>query len=222
MEQFDQVETLFYFDPDVLILSPWVFFREWVTRGVGLVMDCNAPIVPSNHPWRFKWRELAAPAAEPRNAKASEPFYANSGFFCLGRQHRGFLDLWKAITDRFEGAGGDTRSFHLDQRWRAVTGDQDLLAATTEAWEGPLSYVGPDGMGFNGHYWLLSHATERPKPWRRICIREALKGHPPERTVGIYLDCANGAVRTLSQLSHLLRSLDYRLGRGIGCYWRRP
>jgi hypothetical protein len=216
-EQFPEIDALYYFDPDVVILCPWSFLEQWVEAGPALVMDANFPHVPAHHPWRAEWQTLAA----GRGETTAGP-YPNSGFLGLRRAHAGLLTHWAEATLRFEQAGGNTAIFFLAERWRAVTGDQDLLAAALMDWRRPVSFIGPEAMGFTGHYFLLSHATEQPKPWRRNCLWEALRGSPPRRTVQFFLDYSEGPVRAYSAAQLWWRRAAYRIARLIGGLWRRP
>ena len=213
------INTVFYADADVVFLCPWMFMSRMAHVGVGVVMDSNFPLVPSTHPWRIEWLRYC-----PKKIINDERsfIYPNGGFFCVQRENIGFLDLWKTVTSRFETDGGDTRCYHMEARWQGVNSDQDLLAAALSAWDGPVSIVGPEAMGFTGHYFILSHAIERPKPWRRFCVKEALRGHAPKRTVYFYQNYANGDVNSLSSFNLALRRIDYRIARMIGCIYRRP
>jgi hypothetical protein len=141
------------------------FFGEWVSCGVALCADSNFPRVSLNHPWRCKWAELIAAAGLEVTNRLED--YPNSGFFGIRRQGGAFLDRWIDLTEAFERQGGNTRTFLLSDRTESITGDQDLMAATMMTYSGPVSFLGQEAMGFTGHYFILSHAIESPKPWNK-------------------------------------------------------
>jgi hypothetical protein len=64
----------------------------------------------------------------------------------------------------------DTSNFLI-----SVRSDQELLAAAAMTYR-RISELGLEGMGFNGHFCILSHAIESPKPWMLQPIRSALAG----------------------------------------------
>jgi hypothetical protein len=46
-----------------LLFRPgWSFFEEWVRYGLALVEDCTFPYLPSDHPLRYQWMEVAGSA----------------------------------------------------------------------------------------------------------------------------------------------------------------
>jgi hypothetical protein len=173
--------ALFYADPDITFIAPWKFFEEWVSCGVALCADSNFPRVSLNHPWRCKWAELIAAAGLEVTNRLED--YPNSGFFGIRRQDGAFLDRWIDLTEAFERQGGNTRTFLLSERTESITGDQDLMAATMMTYSGPVSFLGQEAMGFTGHYFILSHAIESPKPWNKKFLLQALKGSRPSLRV---------------------------------------
>ena len=165
-DRFPEIDMLFYADPDITFLAPWSFFKDWANLGIALVEDSNFPRVQPNHPWRAVWKNLLSVAGLEADSVKSDS-YANSGFFGISRRDRDFLKIWAEVTLAYEASGKSTMSFQMVNRWEGVVGDQDLQAAAMMAWTGPSSIMGPEAMGFTGHYFILSHAIESPKPWAK-------------------------------------------------------
>ncbi len=220
LDRFAEIEKLFYADPDVTFLAPWQFFEDWVELGIALVEDANFPRVLPNHPWRAIWKGLLSEAGlECRAAQCDS--YANSGFFGVTRRDRDFLKKWADVTLVFEAIGKSTESFEMVERWKGVVSDQDLLAAVMMSWTGPFSIMGPEAMGFTGHYFILSHAIESPKPWNKNYFLGSLSGAPPSTAGAHFLQYASGMIRPYSKGEYLLRKLDFRAGKLIARVWRR-
>jgi hypothetical protein len=210
-----EISALFYADPDVTFIAPWKFFEEWTSCGVALCADSNFPRVSQNHPWRCEWAELVAVSG--LQVANSVEDYANSGFFGIRREDATFLDGWIDITETFERQGGNTRTFNLAERTRSVTGDQDLMAAAAMAYSGRLSFLGQEAMGFTGHYFILSHAIESPKPWNRKFLLQALKGSRPSVASGFFVRNADSPIRTSpSRWDHVRRRVDHACAKLVG------
>ena len=204
-----------FLDPDITFIAPWKFFEEWVSCGVALCADSNFPRVSLNHPWRCKWAELIAAAGLEVTNRLED--YPNSGFFGIRRQDGAFLDRWIDLTEAFERQGGNTRTFLLSERTESITGDQDLMAATMMTYSGPVSFLGQEAMGFTGHYFILSHAIESPKPWNKKFLLQALKGSRPSVASGFFVRNADSPIRTSpSRWEHVRRRIDHACAKLVG------
>lgn len=68
-EQFLKAEdALCYFDPDITVKCAWPFFTNWVHNGLALVEDGTFPYLPSDHPLRYQWLEIAKKAGLTQKA----------------------------------------------------------------------------------------------------------------------------------------------------------
>ena len=220
-DRFSEIEMLFYADPDIIFLAPWRFFQDWAKLGVALVEDSNFPRVQANHPWRAAWTNLLDLAGLEGHPVKNDS-YANSGFFGINRRDKDFLRIWADVTLAYEASGKSTKSFQMANRWEGVVGDQDLQAAAMMAWTGPSSIMGPEAMGFTGHYFILSHAIEAPKPWAKSYFLNSLKGNPPTVAGGHFLRAASaGPVKPFSNTDFSLRKLDFSAAQLVSRVWKR-
>ncbi len=211
--------SIIYADPDVLFLAPWSFFESWILQGVAFCLDSQFPQLPAEHPWRATWRQLVKDATGLACRPVSN--YPNSGFVALTRDQLPFLELWMALTEQFEKGGGDTKGFCLEERHRAIVGDQDLMAAALMAWTGPTSILGPEGMGFTEYFYALSHDINRPKAWRRDFAREAVQGIKPSQGSAFFLEYADQPIPALSPRELNAKKLSFKVARTISRFWKR-
>jgi len=218
LDKYSQCQAVFYCDPDLVFLSPWEFFEDWVGQGVAVCQDSHFPFLSADHPWRAEWRQLLVAAGQ--HVVTDSP-YANGGFFGVSRRDAEFLRIWSEVTLAYESTGNDTRGFRMSERHRAVVGCQDLMSASLMGWGGPRSTVGPEGMGFTGYHFLLSHDINHPKAWRCPFIRRALGGYPPTRAAGLFLEQSDGPIRAFSRGQLAIKRLSYRVGQLISRVWRR-
>ena len=219
-DRFPEIDMLFYADPDIVFVAPWKFFPEWANLGIALVEDSNFPRVQANHPWRAVWKNLLNQARIEYRGLQSDS-YANSGFFGISRRDQDFLKLWTEVTVAYEASGRSTKAFQMSRRWEGVVGDQDLQAAAMMAWTGPLSIMGPEAMGFTGHYFILSHAIESPKPWAKSYFLNSLRGMSPTVAGSNFLRSASGAIKSFSETDLFLRRLDFRAAQLVSRVWKR-
>lgn len=172
-------DAVAYFDSDVIVRAEWSFFREWSRRGVGLCMD-QVWLVPDGHPWRAAWQDLATEMGldtRPLN------YYCNAGFALVPRGHEDFLAAWARAVDAVLALLADETPARLHKYGDIAApfhrSDQDALAIAMMTTDVPLSLVGPDGMSFTTGANLMTHAINKPKPWQRRYLRDAISGVPP-------------------------------------------
>ena len=219
LETHPDCDSVIYADPDVLFLAPWGFFENWISQGVAYCLDSQFPYLPAQHPWRAEWRKLVTDATGLTTRSVGN--YPNSGFVALPRTQIAFLELWKTLTKFYEQHGGDTSSFCLEERHRAIVGDQDLMAAALMAWSGPESILGPEGMGFTEYYFALCHDIGRPKAWKRNFAREAIQGVKPSRGSALFQDYSQSPIALFSQKEFNSRKFSFRMAQAISRLWKR-
>jgi hypothetical protein len=218
LESDPELDGVIYADADILFLASWPFFEEWLDSGVALCLDCNFTWLHSNHPWKRTWKELLLKAGLEIVSDRTE--YPNSGFFGVTRSRSAVLKNWITATLQFENDGGDTSKFSQDNRTRAFVSDQDLLAAVLLSVKDEISYLGREGMGFNGHFFVLSHAVESPKPWNRCFVWRALKGEKPSQTGRLWIECSRHPIPAIRASKHLLTRIDFAIARWVCRIWK--
>ncbi|GAB3333793.1 hypothetical protein GCM10027299_41640 [Larkinella ripae] len=217
---------MLYFDPDIVVTAPWLYFKRWVECGVAVCEDVNSPLAEF-HPRRTAWREFFL--GKGIKLSFNTPIYVNGGF--LGVENQEFLILWKKIQELMAiQIGGLNRSSlkgtPLSEENQGPfepfsKTDQDALNATIEAWNGKVSFIGKEGMAFKAGSALMPHALGQPKPWHRKPLLQAIYGVPPRRVDHCYWNSANGVVT--SQPQHVIRLTRMALSCAafIGRFYRK-
>jgi hypothetical protein len=179
-DQFEpDAESIFYFDPDIVIKCRWTFFEEWVGYGVALCQEVVWAQLPSDHPFRIamgRWAEAHGFPPVSRLVDAA----LNGGFIGVRREQRDALELWHRLIS----AVSETQSLEKfcvpwDRTQPFCIADQDSLNLLAGIYPGQLSRVGPDGMDFVPGGFIMSHAAGLYKPWKKPFVRNALVGVPP-------------------------------------------
>ena len=213
------IDSLYYADPDILVLTQWKFFQDWIRNGIALCGDINFSQISALHPWRNAWAQLVKDAGR----KVTEPAapYANSGFFGLKREHQDVLEAWMQLTLAYEQLGGDTSKFSMNERANPITGDQDILAAALMSIASPCSYIGAEAMGFGGYHFILSHGIESPKAWGANFIAEGLKGKSPSTYCKLYYAGLQHPIQAIPRSTWIRKMLALKAAMFITRFWRR-
>jgi len=154
-----------YFDPDIFLLAPWAFFEEWVEFGVAVCEDTGTPLNPT-HPRSRVWARFAADSGLTVHHPAEA--YLNSGLVGLTRSAIEILDQWAHLMDQLRLRYAIPNATHQEDRVHPFhIPDQDAFTIAAMTFPGPISRIGPDGMGFSHGEWLTVHAIQTKKPWRR-------------------------------------------------------
>jgi len=173
-------DACFYFDPDVIITHPWWFFHEWVQAGIAVCEDRNSPM-PNTHPRRQAWRTIYRKHGIELRSQWEQ--YANGGCVGISKEQYRFLDEWeKALKIAGEQTGAMDKIVAQAESWFPFM-DQDALNAALMFTDQPVSWVGHDGMNFDGRGIMMHHDLGPRKPWRRslwwrIAGRVGLLQHP--------------------------------------------
>jgi len=211
---YPSVEQVYYFDPDIVINAPWRFFRDWANTGISLCMDLSFPFVHVNHPWRNDWRKLSG--MEERYFNPVE-YYVNSGFIGIKKDDRVLLERWISLTDKYKQENGDLSQFEKDGT-RSFKGDQDLLnAAITVSSDLIFSIIGQEGMGFSQPAYLMTHAIDAVKPWKKKFVKQLLlKGKKPNLFEKNYFKYCNAPISVYSKNEMSFKKLDLKLSAALG------
>ncbi len=210
-----EADSLFYFDPDIVVKCRWSFFQDWADCGVCLCEDVNSPFLNS-HPVREAWRRYYAPHG------FSFPFhtdvYVNAGFIGLRERDRRFLHAWRMAQQLMAPAiGGLQNVFLKDRTFLFHRTDQDALNVTVMTGTAEVSLIGREGMAFVPGGFTMAHAIGSPKPWEKSAIAEVLlRGRSPSAADRGFVQHMEQPIRLYSRLKTLWKRMDVKLAAGIG------
>lgn len=219
----------FYFDPDIVLISKWQFFEEWLeTCDVALFEDVNSPL-GKYHPKRMAWRNYFGALGVPLEYKDST--YANGGFLGLNIECSDFLITWKKIQEMMAPAiGGLNRSSISGTPITTEANtpfapfkktDQDALNATVEAWTGIFSFIGKEGMAIEPGEAIIPHALGRYKPWQSQSILRALSGFPPSKAEKAYWQFSKGVISAHTRIGVFYNVIGQKIASLLGRFYRR-
>ncbi len=218
---YDDCSAITYLDPDIVVNCPFSWFSGWCEGGPAVCADVNW-WMPAQHPTRREWVSLTGLAVHNQL-----DLYFNGGFLSIRRQDAGFLELWQQIIRRFGDldnpldSKGDIGVWRQGGRWLPFfTPDQDALNVALMAWDGPITSLGPDVMGFDGPA-LLPHAIGSAKPWRVNYLRRAFLGQPPRLVDKLYWYHANQPIQSTSKLACCFHSISLKIASVVGRFYKR-
>jgi len=222
-------DSIYYLDPDIVVMSPWSNFKDWTACGVALCEDLNSPL-PKYHPRRMGWRNYYAKSNIVLNFK--DPIYANGGFVGLRAKDFDFLNLWRSLQELMAPLiGGLDRSVlsgtplpkELRNRWFPFgKTDQDVLNAAVEVWEGPVSFLGKEGMGFKpGFSSILPHALGEIKPWKNNFLWKSLAGNIPREVDKKYWNSVSYPIKVYSGRYIFWKRIMLNIASFIGRFYTR-
>lgn len=201
-----EAEEMYYLDPDIVLCINWSVLRLWVKSGVALCADINSPMT-QNHPKRVQWREYFADY--DLDLKFKTEIYVNGGFVGLKRADKKFLEVWMKIQESMAHRIGGLSKSSLQGEAMAASEktvfspfgktDQDALNATVEAFDGTLSILGRDAMGFESSFAILPHALGQPKPWDKKYVKAAMSGFAPKQIDKMYWDFVHEPIQVYSK-----------------------
>lgn len=216
------LRRLCYFDPDIVSQASWQFYERWLNFGVALCEESVNGTMPSNHPLRLGWIEAMGKIGWKAPVRSLSRYY-NGGFVGVTRENLGFLELWKVILNTAADDGLDLNIFMTGSREHPFyASDQDALNVAAMYFEGELSTVGPEGMGFEGGGFTMLHANSSTKPWRKRFVREALQGKPPLVVDRQFLACADGPLFPFPARWIQNAKWQCTVGLAISRFYRRP
>lgn len=212
-------ETLYYFDPDIVVKAPWAVLARWARGGVALAEDMNA-YLPAGHPYRLAWLDFLA-RHQVKTRRTLERYY-NAGFIGLARAHAPLLEQWEQVLTLAAAEIGGLETLKNGAPHALFhSADQDALNIALLLGEAPLHTAGPEAMDFlpGGH--LLAHAAGGAKPWRGGFLRDALRGRPPGLAQKAFFAHVSGPLPVLPAGVLRRRLLALRCAALIGRFYRR-
>ena len=212
---------IWYFDPDITVRCKWEFFEAWVRYGISLCQEITMGTMPSTHPIRCAWGELAREAGWGDPLRQQERYY-NSGFVGMDIAHRDFLRQWIAAIRLANRNGVKPDQFQKGGRAQVFfTIDQDTFNIATMYSHMPLSAIGPEGMGFIPGGFIMYHSVGPSKPWRKKFLRSAFRALPPTPADKHFLEYADGPILSYSSLSLKWRRMCAGIAVLVGRFYRR-
>ena len=221
-------ESIFYFDPDIILAAPWKFIQDWANHGVAMCEDVNSPL-SKYHPRRMAWREYFKQRGI--NLSFKEQYYANGGFVGVVRHNRSFLLMWKTIQEEMaliigglnrSSISGDPLPDGVKEIFAPFSKtDQDALNATIEAWEGRVSFLGKEGMAFNSGITVMPHALGSLKPWLINPLIQALFGRSPRKVDRYFWNSVSGPIFPYSPIRVYLNQIFIKMASFIGRWYQR-
>jgi len=214
-------DFLWYFDPDITVRCEWSFYERWAAFGVCLCQEITMGTMPSNHPIRCEWMQLARSEGWPEPVHQQERYY-NGGFVGLRIEHGKFLDTWKAAMKLANASGVDHSQIQHGTRANTFfSTDQDALNVAAMYAPVPLSTIGTEGMGWIPGGFTMYHSVGGKKSWRKKFVRSALSGDPPWNGDKHYLQCAGGPIEPFAkgELKRMRRAAQW--ASLIGRFYRR-
>lgn len=209
-----EVESIFYFDPDIVIKCRWSFYEEWVSNGVALCEDVNSPLY-QNHPLRMAWRKFY----EPHQIDLTSPIetYVNGGFIGVHRSQKSFLDLWCRIQEIMAAAIDGLQNANIkDRTFMFCKTDQDALNIALMSKDFSASIIGKEGMDFEFGGFTMSHALGACKPWKSKVILDVIKqGKAPRLANKQYWKYVRSPIKLYSNLELFAKQLDLQIGKLI-------
>lgn len=215
----NQIKYIFYFDPDIIINQNWAFFENWASYGLAICQDPNLSF-SENHPIRKRREDLVLALGYNLNHKLSA--YYNAGFIGVPMSKYDFSTLW---TELFE-VMVKNRIVDLQPGWNnknkigvdyfSGTEDQDIFNVALSIYEGGLSDLGPDGMGFHHGFSAMAHFTGRPKPWNRRHLYELiLNGIRPSRWQLVFMRYLSKPIKIYPHWRISLKTIDLLFARAL-------
>jgi hypothetical protein len=216
-----QCERICWFDADIVALGPWKFVQDWIDAGIAICADVAFPQISPLHPWRTGWRALIQ-KANLKEHNLDLHTYPNGGFLGCRTDNISIVHIWIALTQAFEAAGGDVTKYYMQQRWKAIVSDQDLLATALMCSETPLVSFGAEGMGFNGLALPLCHGVESPKPWQMGALGRAISGAGISLYRRQFEDFVrSGPIKPFNRNELLRRNIELKLAILIARFYKR-
>lgn len=222
-------DALFYFDPDIVVNNSWTCFEQWVNCGVAFCEDVNSPL-QEFHPRRQGWKNYYKKHNIELHYK--NQIYVNAGFVGLLNKDISFLRLWIQVQEVMAPAiGGLENSIFLNQAYNSTVlklkgfqifdkPDQDALNAAIGAYDGPVSYIGKDGMGFVPGDAVMFHALGSPKPWKANHFLRFFTGRIPRKEDVAYWENCLSPILVHSKGKIRKKKIAIKISKFLGRFYK--
>lgn len=206
------VQGLFYFDPDIIVNQKWEFFENWLSYGNTLCVDPWMSF-SSDHPLRRRREELLSKYGY--NSIKTNSVYYNSGFVGVAFSDIRFIELWVELLELFmkENIIDEQPGWNTDKDWAvnyfSKVEDQDIMNLACQLCDSKFSSIGPDGMGFKYGFIAMFHFTGQPKPWNRKNIIEIVaRGKMPSYGQKVFMSFLKYPIKIHSDWMITLKKID--------------
>lgn len=206
------IQGLFYFDPDIIINQKWDFFENWISYGVAICEDPSMSFSIS-HPIRKRREEFISNYGYEINNSPSA--YFNAGFIGVHFSDFALIMIWIELFELFT----KEKLIDIQPSWNigrymatdifSRVEDQDILNMAVQLYDGKLSVLGPDGMGFSYGFISMFHFTGQPKPWTRKNVYElTFRGKKPSYGQKMFMNYLRYPIRIYPEWKITLKKID--------------
>jgi len=212
----------FYFDPDIVVLSKWSFYENWIISGAALCQDSNFTLLYWNHPWRNQWRKDFE--ALVKGIDKTLNYYINSGFIGVNKSHFELVERWIEVNEQYKALSYPIHFFDQSNTLSAYKGDQDVLNATMTINSNIVfSILGKEGMAFDFPHAVMAHAVDGAgiKPWKRNYIKNALLGNKSSVTDERYLDFCSSPIEIYSRVELNKKRRLLKISKVLNRIWKK-
>jgi hypothetical protein len=220
-------DNIFYFDTDIVVNYQWNFFEEWVGYGVALCEDIASPM-SLNHPRRMAWHQYFDKLNVP--VKFNQNAYVNGGFVGLNKKDVNFISLWITIQEQIAPIVGGlqwssisgkrfTSKDHMAAYFPFKIPDQDALNITVGAYDGVVTIVGKEAMGFQSGQLLMLHALGSKKPWRNKYLKNMFLGIRPRTADKVFWDSVSSPIKLYSHQYIFRKTLSLNIAAFVGRFY---
>ena len=224
-----EAEAMFFFDPDIVVVDSWACFEQWAQYGVAVSEDINSPL-PEFHPRRIGWRSYFKKYGI--ELQFVNEIYVNGGFVGLVKKDIHFLTLWIQLQEGMSDAIGGLVNSIFSKEGRDSTiapmigfqyfdkSDQDALNATIEAYNGVVSHIGKEGMGFVSGQIMMYHALGGQKPWLINYLAWVMEGKPPRDLDVAYFKNVNDPILSNTHWEIKKKKISIKAAKFIGRFYK--
>lgn len=211
-------ETLFYFDPDIVIKNDWNIFVNWIQWGPLLCEDINSPLDKS-HPLRKLWIDCYKRYGV--KIQSNKDVYVNGGFVGLRRCDVEFLEYWKRIQEIMSEELGGLKDWGIkDRTFLFSMTDQDALNISIMR-DREVSVLGRNAMDIIPGGYIMSHAIGAYKPWRNRYVSNAFKGISPSMTDKLFWQYSNHFLKPYSSVELMYKKTTLKIASLISRFIKR-
>ena len=209
---------IFYFDPDITLDFPWVFFEKWAFDSIALCEDVNSPL-HRTHPKRQGWKKFLLP--HDIKLEKNLDVYINSGFVGFPIMQSEFLSRWWDILQLLIRLNPSFSGLNYPSDYLFWNTDQDALNIILMEKDYPLSIAGREAMSFKEGTSFMAHAIGSPKPWDKNFLRNSLSGHSPNKADKAFFNSTQKPINVISPANLKRRQFALKLASGLGRIFSR-